>query len=521
MRAGRWALPCALTLLLSAAAGCFSGIDRPPDPTVLVFVVDAPMDRDFVAGRPCLLDPSQVSHGSLVGRVLRECGARNVMGVPVVSAGGPAVRHESYLAALREVIGRMSGRPRLRAVVNISLASTERDEEEAALVRRIGEMGGLVVAAAGNNGDDAPMYPAAYPGVVAVAAATPRGRAPTSSYGPDVAAAASGDVTFIDDEFLPYEWKRRLTEAHGTSFAAPRVAAAVAWTLSRRPDLTPRQAWEVVRGTAGPIDDGLFARGMLGAGYVDLGRLRAAVVPGYGLVQFLVPFCVWTVMGLATAWLCLRRGLPGVFLSLVLWLIGFPATVLLFFEVRGFLYLAGEGDAGTGAVAAAILAAGALACTALQGWQLVKAAAAWLPPFMALVVLRAAGLVPPLVGATLAALLAAGLAVATERRVRRLLRGLERLDSASLIRLYRRSLDRRVDRRLIEALARVGDAEAVVFLLDLGARVPRAARAAGDILRGDPALLDACMLRYGGWPASRRACLDSAVADGELPPDAL
>ena len=93
--------------------------------------------------------------------------------------------------------------------------------------------GALVVAAAGNDGGDAPTYPAAYPGVLAVAAADDAGtRVSTfSRRGSWVDLAAPGEAvvttTTPGGGYLRYS---------GTSFAAPLVAASAALVLARHPD---------------------------------------------------------------------------------------------------------------------------------------------------------------------------------------------------------------------------------------------------------------------------------------------
>ena len=56
-------------------------------------------------------------------------------------------------------------------IINVSLShSGSPDAEEAAAVRYAIERGVIVVASAGNSGTEAPQYPGAYPGVLAVGA---------------------------------------------------------------------------------------------------------------------------------------------------------------------------------------------------------------------------------------------------------------------------------------------------------------------------------------------------------------
>ena len=111
----------------------------------------------------------------------------------------------------------------------------------------------VVVAAAGNDGLSRRFWPAALPGVVAVAALSSTGRrAGFSNYGPWVEACADGDrllSTFVTGEVMTDsdgDGDRDVfvvPTAHwsGTSFAAPQVAAAVAVRMAATGE-TARQA---------------------------------------------------------------------------------------------------------------------------------------------------------------------------------------------------------------------------------------------------------------------------------------
>lgn len=112
-------------------------------------------------------------------------------------------------------------------VINVSLVGPPNAGLQR-LVTRLLERGHALVAAVGNDGPAAPpLYPAAYPGVVAVTALDARGRVlPEAGRGEHVAFAAPGVAAD-----LPAPGGRRQA-VRGTSFAAPRVARRLAIELA-------------------------------------------------------------------------------------------------------------------------------------------------------------------------------------------------------------------------------------------------------------------------------------------------
>lgn len=169
-------------------------------------------------------------------------------------SGGSAEAITRALAWLAE-----TGAP----VINISLVGPPNLLLEAAVKALIAK-GRLVVAAVGNDGPAAPpLYPAAYPGVIAVTGVDGRRRLlPEASRGSHVDFAAPGSdmaAAGVDGGFVA---------VRGTSFAAP-IAAGLLARYMDRPDRAGaeraiatlgRQALDV-----GPVGrDGLFGRGLVG-----------------------------------------------------------------------------------------------------------------------------------------------------------------------------------------------------------------------------------------------------------------
>ena len=223
--------------------------------------------RDLLHGDP---DARQdcVGHGTAVASIIA---ARQLEGVPfhglapgativpvriteketidgkeVGQDGSPA----QFAQAITWAASRSGGNAR---IINLSVVMTQ----DNGLVRRAVQQavadGVVVVAAAGNQGDQANTtpYPAAYSGVIGVGAVDVNGvRASFSQHGPyvDVVAAGKGVTAARPGSgHSPVE---------GTSFAAPFVSATAALILQRQPQLTPDQVQRRIVATTDPAPGG-------------------------------------------------------------------------------------------------------------------------------------------------------------------------------------------------------------------------------------------------------------------------
>ena len=114
-------------------------------------------------------------------------------------------------------------------VISMSLGGGDNATLKAA-VQAANNRGVLLVAAAGNDGDDTANYPAAYPEVMSVAATTDRDeRASFSNANADVEIAAPGDAILSTYTAGLY------FTASGTSMAAPHVAGVASVLFWRNP----------------------------------------------------------------------------------------------------------------------------------------------------------------------------------------------------------------------------------------------------------------------------------------------
>jgi thermitase len=158
-------------------------------------------------------------------------------------------------------------------VLSLSLGGNAGTQQLADAVNYAWNRGCLVVAAAGNNGSNAPFYPAAYENALAVAASDPNDRLTNfSQYGAWVDIAAPGSDILSTVPGNRYEaWS-------GTSMACPHVAGAAALIWSCAPSLTNQQLRLALENNADPVQPYWFGGIGEGKGRLNLYRaLQAAL----------------------------------------------------------------------------------------------------------------------------------------------------------------------------------------------------------------------------------------------------
>lgn len=242
------------------------------EPSQRIGLIDGGVDRSHPSLRGAALrtqgcgdKPVPSAHGTavaslLVGREGRFTGAapRATLFTADVYCG------EATGGAADAIVQALAWMARERVpVVNVSLVGPPNRLLER-VVQALLARGHLIVAAVGNDGPAAPpMYPAAYPGVVAVTGVDARRRAlPEAGQGPHVMFAAPGAelaAAAIDDPGY--------VAARGTSFAAPLVAGLLAARLAQPDAAQAERAINELAATA-----------------ADLGANGRDKVFGYGLV---------------------------------------------------------------------------------------------------------------------------------------------------------------------------------------------------------------------------------------------
>jgi thermitase len=162
-------------------------------------------------------------------------------------------------------------------VINLSLGGSSRSVTLEQAVNYAWNKGVVVVAAAGNNGSSAKMYPAAYVNAIAVAATNNRDqKASFSNYGAKwVDVAAPGQDIFSTFPNHPYKINRSLNYdfASGTSMAAPMTSAVAALIWSTPIGTTAASVRTRLESTA----DKIAGTGL----YWSAGRVNAASAVAY------------------------------------------------------------------------------------------------------------------------------------------------------------------------------------------------------------------------------------------------
>ena len=202
--------------------------------------------------------------GTMTARANNGIGVRGMGDVPLYIARGlnnAGQARESDLIESMEQCEAAGAK-----ILSMSLSGDTMSSAMKTIVDRVYANGGLVVAAAGNQGTYREGFPASDPNVISVGAVNEsEERWDGSNYGPWLELAAPGDQIFstvVSESSMTYAYYS------GTSMAVPHVAAAAALVWSHHPECTNVQIRYVLAYTA-----------------KDVGEQGCDDEYGYGIVQ--------------------------------------------------------------------------------------------------------------------------------------------------------------------------------------------------------------------------------------------
>lgn len=161
-------------------------------------------------------------------------------------------------------------------IINLSFGGFQDNFEEEDAVKYAVAKGCLVVAAMGNDGTSIPVFPAAFPDVVAVGALNQSDKRPSwSNIGSHISLVAPGV-----DIFSTY-WDNNYKCEDGTSMAAPHVSGVAALVKSCDLSLTASEIAQILRDTSHRISDG--SSGTVPNDYYGYGLVDACAAVEFAL----------------------------------------------------------------------------------------------------------------------------------------------------------------------------------------------------------------------------------------------
>ena len=424
---------------------------------VVVFVLDTSLSPAYVKGRDSAAHESP-THGSMVARVLRNHANVAVVGMPV-EEGAEKRGEEVFQKALKRCLDFVAEHTEVRVLLNISLAFPEPDPETRRLIESLRGASAATIAAAGNESSDTPMYPAAYPSVIAVASADGSGRASHSNFGPHIDISASGEASLQELVYLPYRTRREIIETRGTSYAAPRVTATLAYILQKRPDWNADRALDFILSSALPIEDELYEQGRLGEGYLDVSLVKSRLHRPYFWIHRFLPVLSLSILGSISLVFIIMKKLPGLFIALLLWLAFFPLCFIIILALSRTLPAIRAGLTGGEGPYMFVSLFSTSACLLFLKFRPFDAAFTLLPPVTIVLLLSSAG-ISPAVKATVLGLLPPVAVALWEWRTRKVLTAVEdachSVDTEELCefiaRAYEKHPNPRIRKKILELL---------------------------------------------------------------------
>lgn len=231
-----------------------TGLIKPVDPALTWLSGGVDGDDDpltTVLGDGLRLIPPFAGHGTFVAGVARCMAPRAEIFVGNELDIAGATLESEIIGKMEQIVARFNP-----AIINVSSGTTARNDWAPLAFERFAERHPdlTLVAAAGNDATDRPVYPAAFPWVVSVGALGPDQRhlAWFSNYGKwvDVYAVGDGIVNaFAVGQYRYHEppkqparqdFLRPMARWSGTSFAAPIVSGMIASRMGRTGESSAR-----------------------------------------------------------------------------------------------------------------------------------------------------------------------------------------------------------------------------------------------------------------------------------------
>lgn len=158
-------------------------------------------------------------------------------------------------------------------IINMSIGGSGTSAAQESAIKYAAGKGAVLVASAGNNGNDEPQRPAIYPETISVAATDQADKLTSySSFGPHIDIAAPGQARTAAHDGPTY------ITINGTSFSAPTVSAIIGLLWSAVPNATPAQLRDAIQTTTEPCCEGKIAGGRINAAKA-LAKLTGGSLP--------------------------------------------------------------------------------------------------------------------------------------------------------------------------------------------------------------------------------------------------
>ncbi len=292
---------------------------------LVIFVIDSRISPDVINNKP-IVHGNEISHGSIVTRLIK----KEVSGVDVIPlevSFGEGISEELYFSSLRRIINYKLKNPEKEVLVNISLSFDSYQDLHHSLVKKLDQLGVLIITAAGNSNSKIYPYPAGFKETVAVASASVDGKESHSNYGDFIDISAPGGLEETFRIYYAGGLKYNSIKTSGTSFSAPRVTGLVAKILTMNNSYTARDAFKYLLTQTNSINDRLYEDGLLGAGVISKQKVLLDLDPLYFMKE--TSFLILCIFIFLLVFLWYKHGVVSIFLTLLIILAVIPIFLLI------------------------------------------------------------------------------------------------------------------------------------------------------------------------------------------------